>query len=174
MERLKGFATMRTVWRLHEDEVRASLCQILPIDNIETAPVFGRGIGHLLPFDPFEMFSEHFQAQLAQHADVRAAAGLFIERAALVGSIFEGNDIESRRPDREHHETYIQRRAELATNLRAAGNSPDLARRLVLAAEFADMSSTIVRISVELGYTIQPSSREGIESFLPRSQWDQS
>lgn len=151
MERLTGFATMRTVWRLHEDEVTASLCHILPVDVTEPTPVFGRGIGHLLPVSPFEMFSEAFRAQLTEDDGLRSAAGLYIEQASLVGSMFEGSDVESRRPDRDRHDAYIQRRMELATNLRAAGNSPDLARRLVLAAEFNDMYPTIVRISPSSG-----------------------
>ena len=166
MERLSAFETMRTVWRLHEDEVRASLCQILSVECAERPAVFGRGIRHLLPVEPFELFSADFQAQLAHHSYLREAVAAHIERVALVGSMFEGNEIEARRPDREHHAAYTRRRTELATNLRAAGNSPDLARRLILAEEFADMSPTITKIGTELGYAIQPTSRQDIESFL--------
>ncbi len=91
---------------------------------------------------------------------------MLVEQAALIGSMFEGDDVEFRRPDREHHEAYIGRRTELAANLRAAGNSADLARRLVLAAEFVDIFPTISRIAAEFRYSVEPASREGIESFL--------
>ena len=166
MERLTGFTTMRTIWRLHEDEVQESLVSLLPVKAPDRPPVFGRGIRHLLPFEPFDLFSPDFRARLGSDGPLHEVADLLVEQAALIGSMFEGNDVEFRRPDREHHEAYIKRREELATNLRAAGNSPDLARRLVLAAEMVDIFPTIRRIAAELGYTVEPSSREWIESIL--------
>jgi hypothetical protein len=166
MERLTAFTTMRTIWRLHEDEVRESLSSFLPVQAQERPPMFGRGIRHLLPFEPFDLFSADFRTRLASEEALHRVADVLVERAALIGSMFEGNHVDFRRPDREHHEAYIERRTELATNLRAAGNSADLARRLVLAAEIVDISSTISRIAAELGYSVEPTSREGIESFL--------
>ena len=166
MERLTGFTTMRTIWRLHEDEVRESLVSFLPVEAPDRRPVFGRGIRHLLPFEPFDLFSPDFRARLGSEEALHEVADVLVEQAALIGSMFEGIDVEFRRPDREHHEAYIERRAELATNLRAAGNSTDLARRLVLAAEMVDIFPTISRIAAELGYNVEPTSREGIESFL--------
>ena len=172
MELLSGFVTMRTVWRLHEDEVRASLCHILPVEDQERTRVFGRGIRHLLPFEPFDLFSDDFRVQLAQHGDLRVAAGLFIEHAALVGSMFEGSDVESRRPDREHHEAYMHRRTELATSLRVRATHPTL--RVARARRPRRRVSHDRQDCDRSRVPIQPSSREGIESFLDSYQWGQS
>ncbi len=79
MERLTAFTTMRTIWRLHEDEVRESLSTFLPVPAPERIAVFGRGIRHLLPF---ELFCENFRKRLALQEALHEVANLLVERAA--------------------------------------------------------------------------------------------
>ena len=90
MERLTAFTTMRTIWRLHEDEVRESLSSFLPVHAPERPPVFGRGIRHLLPLEPFDLFSADFRTRLASEEALHGVADVLVEQPALIGRCSRG------------------------------------------------------------------------------------